>query len=282
MIAEETLVRAFAEETPEEVARIFERLPASDGAHLLEVLGVERACLVLAAADPGATARALRGLPADAARALLAELDPRAAVEALRQLDGAERDTLFAALSAERRALFSSLTSYPIDTAAGRVDPRAPALFEDLTASEVLERLADHPGRALHYVYAVDHQRHLTGVANLRELMAANPRTPLASFMTRNPSALRAGDGLILVVRHPGWREHHALPVVDGAGRYLGALRYSTFRAIESELGRAGADPDASQAAGALAELCAIGVSAVARVAAAALSAERSGEGARR
>ena len=37
------------------------------------------------------------------------------------------------------------------------------------------------------------------------------------------------------IVSHPRWRDVHALPVTDDAGRLLGAIRYGTFRRLEEE-----------------------------------------------
>jgi magnesium transporter len=274
MTTEEALARAYAEEHPEEVARLFERMPPPEGARLLAALEPSSASAVLAGAEPSASARALWELPVEQAARLLEELEPRAAVDALRQMEDERRTALFSSLAPGRSTLLAALSRYAPDTAGGRLDPRAPAFFEELTAREVLERLVANPYSTLHYVYAVDAERRLTGVSNLRHLTLADRSAPLSAFMVREPIALEAGDSLADVVRHPGWMKHHALPVVDPGRRYLGAIRYGTFRAIEAELGRALSGPDPNDAAGALAELCAIGASAVTRIAAAALTAD--------
>jgi magnesium transporter len=274
MSTEESLAQAYADEHPEEVARLFERMAPDEGARLLAALEPSSAVAVLAGADPSATARALQEVSADRAGALLEALDPRAAVDALRQVEDDQRTRLLGSLAPGRSALLTVLARYAPDTAGGRLDPRAPAFFEELSAGEVLERLVAHAYGTLHYLYAVDEARRLTGVLNLRQLTLADRAAPLSAFMVREPSALEAGDSLAVIVRHPGWMKHHALPVVEPEGRYLGAIRYGIFRAIEAELGRALSGPDPNDAAGALAELCAIGASAMARVAATALSVE--------
>ena len=262
MTTEEALARAYAEEHPEE------------GARLLAALEPSSASAVLAAADPSASARALWGLSVERAAALLEVLDPRAAVDALRQMEDERRTELLASLASDRSTLLAVLSRYAPNTAGGRLDPRAPAFFEELPAGEVLERLVANPYSTLHYLYAVDGERRLTGASSLRQLTLANRAAPLSAFMVREPSALEAGDSLAVIVRHPGWMKHHALPVVDPGRRFLGAIRYATFRAIEAELGRALSGPDLNDAAGALAELCAIGASAVTRIATAALTAD--------
>ena len=68
------------------------------------------------------------------------------------------------------------------------------------------------------------------------------------------------------------WRRWQ--PVIDRDRRFLGALRYSTFRAIETELGQAASGPSADQTASALAELCALGASAMTRFIGATLTLE--------
>jgi hypothetical protein len=81
--------------------------------------------------------------------------------------------------------------------------------------------------------------------------------------MTKNPDALAADTPIELILKHPAWRRVHALPVLDRDRRLLGALRYSTFRALEAELGKAQSGPDAGRTALALAELYGVGASAL-------------------
>jgi predicted transcriptional regulator len=90
-------------------------------------------------------------------------------------------------------------------------------------------------------------------------LMGAPGDALLESVMVRNPERLRAEDSLERIAQHPAWRRLHALPVVDEGGRYLGALRYSAFRTIETELGQAASGVDSGKSAAALAELYSVG-----------------------
>ncbi|MDX1650704.1 MAG: hypothetical protein R3263_12700 [Myxococcota bacterium] len=71
--------------------------------------------------------------------------------------------------------------------------------------------------------------------------------------MVRDPFRLRAEDDRMTVAAHPGWREVHALPVVDAAGAYLGAVRYRTLRAVEGALQTG--EVDTTRTADALADL---------------------------
>jgi magnesium transporter len=268
------LVRAFAAAHPEEVARFIERLPPEGAAEVLAALEAESAANVLSRAVPLIAAHSLGRLDAKAAGEILEAAHPTLAADLLFRLNHATRARLLDAVTEARALDLTKMTQYGPRCAGGRLDPRAPALPETLSVSEVLERLRSYPAGVMHYVYAIDAERRLTGVINMRELMLAPTEAPLGTVITRNPEALFAHDPLDVVARHAGWKRNHALPVIDRNRRFLGALRYSTFRAIETELGQAAAGPSVDQTASSLAELCAVGASAMTRFIGAALSLE--------
>src|SRR6478609_1959260 len=274
MSAESMLVRAFAAAHPDEVARFIERLPPEAGAEVLAALDVENAAEVLASAVPLIAATTLTRLDSATAGQILEASDPSLAAGLLFRMERSTRARLLAAVSEARAEDLRRMTEYGPRRAGGRLDPRAPAMPETLSVSEVFERLRAYPAGVMHYVYAIDAERRLTGVINMRELMLAPPDAPFGTRISRNPEALFAHDPLEVIARHAGWKRNHALPVIDRDRRLLGALRYSTFRAIETELGQAATGPDTDQTASALAELCAVGASAMARFIGAALALE--------
>jgi magnesium transporter len=274
MSAEELLVRAFAAAHPEEVARFIERLPPEAGAEVLAVLEPESAAEVLSRAVPLIAATTLTRLETGAAGRILEACLPSLASGLLFRIQSETRRKLLNAVSVERAEDLQRMTEYGPRRAGGRLDPRAPAMPETLSVAEVFERLRAYPAGVMHYVYAIDAERRLTGVINMRELMLAPPDAPFGTRVARNPEALFAHDPLEVIARHAGWKRNHALPVIDRERRLLGALRYSTFRAIETELGQTVSGASADQTASALAELCAVGASAMTRFIGAALALE--------
>lgn len=274
MSAELPLVLAFAAGYPDEVARFIERLPPDGAAEVLGALPAQSAANVLARAVPLIAAHSLARLDPEAAAEVLEAAHPTLAADLLLRLERPTRAKLLEHVAPGRAEDLKRMTDYGPRRAGGRLDPRAPALPEALSVAEVFERLRAYPAGVMHYVYAIDAERRLTGVVNMRELMLAPPEAPLSTIVTREPEALFAHDPLQVIARHAGWKRSHALPVIDRDGRFLGALRYSTLRAIETELGQAAAGPDADQTASALAELCAVGASAMTRFIGAALALE--------
>ena len=274
MSAELLLVRAFASAHPDEVARFCERLPPEAGAEVLGALPLEAGAEVLSRMVPLIAATTLTRLETEAGAQLLEACHPSLAAGLLLRMDPATRPRLVNAISPQRADDLRRMTEYGPRRAGGRLDPRAPAMPETLSVSEVFERLRAYPAGVMHYVYSIDAERRLTGVVNMRELMLAPPDAPFGTRVARNPEALFADDPLEVIARHAGWKRNHALPVIDRDRRLLGALRYSTFRAIETELGQAASGPNTDQTASALAELCAVGASAMTRFIGAALALE--------
>ena len=274
MSAELLLVRAFASAHPDEVARFCERLAPEAGAEVLGALPVDAGAEVLSRMVPLIAATTLTRLETELGAQMLEACHPSLAAGLLFRIDRATRSRLLEAVSPQRAEDLRRMTEYGPRRAGGRLDPRAPAMPETLSVSEVFERMRAYPAGVMHYVYSIDAERRLTGVINMRELMLAPPDAPFGTRVARNPEALFAHDPLEVIARHAGWKRNHALPVIDRERHLLGALRYSTFRAIETELGQAASGPDTDQTASALAELCAVGASAMTRFIGAALALE--------
>ncbi len=271
------LARSFAQHHPEELSRLAERLGPEAHAELLAVLSHELAASVLACTMPLTAARVLGLLEHETALGVLGAMDPRAAAQALLRVPREERERLYQGLPAKLERTLRTLTAYGDGVAGGRMDPAVHALPITTTPSDALEQLRSVPAGTPDYCYAIDAQGRLVGVASLKELVLAPASATLASVMSRSPTVLYADDPLPLVVSHAGWRRHHALPVVDRQGRLLGAVRYSAFRAIETELGKRLPATPGNAAASALAELCGLGLVAVSRLAGVAFDRTSSG-----
>lgn len=263
MDTERLLSQWFAEDHPSDAAAILERLKPGETAAYLDQLPPRHAaallqCMVspyaaecMAQLSPQRFALAVEALPLDTAAALL------------RRLDRPNQERLLEQAPSDVANLLRRLLRYPEASAGALMDPRALALPADITASEALTRVRRSPRHAHYYLYVVDREQKLVGVLNLRELMLAAPRSPLASVMRSEVATMPASAGRLAIVEHPAWHDVHALPVVDDQGVLLGALRYETLRELEGK-----SEPDTA-AAGAisavltLGELCWVGLAGV-------------------
>lgn len=253
MSLESRLAEALIRDHPERAASVLERL------------GREEAVSVVATSEAGLAAAVVSRLSPTLAGAVLAELEPVRAARVLdalaldvaarlaRRLPEDARGRALEHVAPRRERSIRSLLRFPEHTAGALMDPDVLALPETFTASESLARVKETPENVHHEVYVVDAAQKLAGVLTLRELLLAPGTARLADLMVRSPVRLDAGDDRSRIVGHPGWREAGALPVVDDAGAYLGAVRYGTLRELEEELldGRR-EDGDVQQALGQL------------------------------
>lgn len=257
------LALAFAQEHPMRVATLVETAPTQALRGFLEQLPYEVAAKVIAAAVPIAGAQALSAMPETSAAAVLERLNPQEAAQVLRRVPDAGRTQLLESLPGSARERIAVLLAYGTYQVGSRCDPLAPAVRKHADVSHALDVVRQAAGGAMQYVYVLDDDNQLVGVASMRELLCAAPAEPVANVMVEHPERLLADDPLQSVLVHPGWRKVHALPVVDERQRFIGAFRYSQFRALEAESGKAQSSGSRKEASSALAELYWLGASAI-------------------
>jgi magnesium transporter len=184
---------------------------------------------------------------------ILSALELEAAAHLLRRLEAGAQEGLLGRMEARRARNLRLLLGFAPNSAGALMDPDVLALAQDLSAREALVRVREAAEQARYNLYVVDRSQKLVGVLNLRELLLARGRAPLTDLMVRDPQRIRASADRMAVVGHPGWREVHALPVVDDQDVYLGAIRYRTLRELEAALNpERSMDTDASTALGQL------------------------------
>ena len=230
MNPDERLAFAFVAAHPAETARLLERGEPSSAAEILMRVPAETAAAVFRALAP-APAAACAACLSDEALAAISELLPLDRASAtLRRLAPERRGVVLAGLSEERRSRIGAALGFPENTAGALADPLVLALTEDMTVAEAQHQLGGSERHLFYYVYIVTRDHKLAGTLALPELMAASPAEKLSALMHRDLVFLGAHLDLATVVMHPSWREFDALPVVDGAGKLIGAIRHKTIR----------------------------------------------------
>lgn len=248
-----TLAEALVQAHPAEAAAVLEDLEPKASASLLAGAAPENVAGILEHISPFAASEIVMALGPDRAARPLRGLGADLAAALLRRIPSDRRESLLHALDDEVQRPIRLLLRYPDATAGSRMDPDVMALPQDLRCDTALSRLRRAPERVIYNLYVLDRGRLLVGVLNLRELLLARPDAPLNSVMNSDVQSLRADSDLHRILNHPGWREVHSLPVVDEAGRFLGALRYRSLRRIEEELrglNSAAAGPATAEALG--------------------------------
>lgn len=235
MEAEKRIASRFLTNHPEDAARLCEGLPPADIAVFFGEIPAGTALPVLHHLTPAVVADFLPLLPADRGGSLLAELPPDFAAGILRRMNEPERAALLASMPERAASTLSLVLRYPAQTAGALMDPKILSLPNDLHANQARQLTQRSAQRILYYLYVVDRDQRLVGVLSLRELLLAGPHDPLTSIMRAPVTHLPVRADSAAILGHPGWRQWHALPVVDDHGVLLGTVRYETFRRLVEE-----------------------------------------------
>lgn len=221
----ESLLRSFVELHPEEAARAFENLELDERIRLVGSLPKRIALTLLQRISPHAVAPIIAGLNAARASEFLCDLPPRVASSILSHTDADERETLLGVLPEGTANQLRSLAEYPGDTAGGMMEPRVVSLSSDYTVQQATTAIRKAPREALHYLYVTDRNGGLVGVINMRDLLLASPRDPIAPMIKTSllsiPDSMPSKD-VVLQMRE---KRFLALPVVDFEGRLVGVVK---------------------------------------------------------
>lgn len=264
MSVAEALARSYATLHPAEVARLGDadatRLP-----DLLGVLSPKLAAAILRASSVHSASRALPKVPRGHLASIVGVLGLPSTAVLVSHLPERDRNVVFEALPPGDAAQLRGLSSHPPDTAAGVIETEVVAVLQSRSVAEALAEVRGNSDNARYYVYVLGEGHRLVGVVTLRQLFGAPLGQPVSELMTRNPECLHAADRPSLILGHAGWQRYPTLPVIDDEGRFLGAIGYARFRALESEMGIREGRPSAADTANHLAEVYSIGASALLR-----------------
>ena len=253
------LIDRFIRGHPPEAARVLENLPLDEQAAFCGRIPPDLAAALFDTMEPGAAAGCLQRMPAHRAAEALSRVPLERAALLLRRFRPEERQAVLALLPPDPGSHLALLLGCRPDSAGALMDPRVLTLPPEVTAAEARGRMDARPDQASDCFYVVERDQTLAGVLGLIELLSAPPETPVSALMRRERECLRMDDSLASVRVHPGWLELHVLPVLDGRGRFAGALRHRTLR----RLGEADRPPRPDAVGAALGELYRIGLSAL-------------------
>lgn len=254
MNVEQLLVSEFLLDYPADAARLIEQMPLEQAEAVLNGAPAQAAARALNRMSADRAARCLEALAPERGSELIGALPPGAATAFLRRVDKEKRAALLNGVPAKTRERLHALLRYPEESAGAVMDVLTVTAPDDITVEEARQRLRESPDHLYYYLYVVNREQRLVGVVGLRELFMANGEELVRSVMTSKVMSLSDRDPLAAVVAHPGWREHHAMPVVSEGGIFVGMIRYRTLRRLAEayEQGHEGAGLDALFALGEL------------------------------
>jgi len=197
-----------------------------EGFRLLDTEEAEEFFLDL---DLRGQAELLRRLRPPEQRVWLRILAPDDAADLIQEFDEEERAPLLALLDESTRREVSVLLAYEEDEAGGLMSSRFARVRPDMTVDEAISYLrkqavAGIPLETIYYVYALEPDQRLAGIASFRQLFAAPGSQRVRDVMNTDVVTVREDLDQEEVARVFAEYDVLALPVVDADGRMKGIV----------------------------------------------------------
>ncbi len=209
---------------PELQERLLPHVDPDDAADILEEMNDEDAAALAESLDTDALVQVLDEMEPDEAADLLGDLDPARRAEALDGMEDADE--------------VRSLLRYADDSAGGLMTSDYYVFSEDERVGQVFRRIRSEAPRdeEIPYIYVVDNNGRLTGVARLADLIRAHPELPLSAITDPDRISVPADEDQEAAARLLQRYDLMALPVVDAVGRLVGVISADdAMAALEEE-----------------------------------------------
>ncbi len=224
---------------PAEIANIIEDLSYHEGSEIVSALDDETAADTLEELDDERQAEILEQMDSERAADILEEMAPDDAADILGDMSQEKVDELLALMEQDESDDVRELLEYREDTAGGMMTTDYVSVPVAMTADQALAHLRamDEQPDMVYYFYVVEHgdapppddpggdlPEYLQGVVTLRQLVSAEPHTPLTALMERDVITAkpndRADDAARILIEYG----LYALPVVGDSGDILGII----------------------------------------------------------
>lgn len=199
---------------PREIsATVFAELEQPVQESLLEELGTERSSRVIESMDPDDRAALLDELPVEVATQLIQRFSPT------------------------NRMVTRAILGYPNDSVGRLITPHYVRVRKDWTVERALEQVRKYGKQAetIEWVFVVDQERTLIDDIRIRDVLLAEPGTPIADLMDNEFIALFASDDREEAVRIMNRYDRTALPVVDSLGLLVGIVTVDDVADVAEE-----------------------------------------------
>jgi magnesium transporter len=223
---------------PVDLADILEELDTHQRLAVFNQLEAEHASDTLEEVEPRVQRELIRGIDKKRAAELIDEMSPVQAADVLAALPANLAEDLLELMSRENvpriRQLIERHDENILLFATQRYIklPASTPINEVMTKYREIARDMD----VIMYLYITEDGDKLSGVVDVRELIAAEPQQTLGEIMTDNIIALGAedtlGDALKAFTRYG----FNAIPVIDEDRRILGVVSFRDIRGIQPRL----------------------------------------------
>ena len=168
----------------------------------------------------------LEDLSPDRAADIIENMSPDDAADLLSEVEPEQQEQILSLMEPEEAQDVRELLSHDEETAGGLMTTEYLWLPPGLSVADAFAhiRKAAEDAELVYYLYVLDPQEHILGVVTLRNLVTADPASPVADIMTDDVVTVHTGTAREEVASTIARYDFLAVPVVDEGGRMHGIV----------------------------------------------------------
>jgi magnesium transporter len=215
----------FLQNHPQDAARTLEQFEAELIAEYLEHIPVKPVSEILRHMTSSKTVSCLSIMAVERSAAVLEHFSIERATMLLRRIKVDVRNGIIKAMSPLTANMIRIVLRYPAGTVGQLMNPNVFTVHEDRHIDEVIKVMQDRHDQVRSEIYVINDKQQLVGIAYTRDLLVAEPDTPIKKIMRSLEVSFPARSSLASVKDHPEWKYKDVLPVIDHAGMFIGVLK---------------------------------------------------------
>lgn len=222
---------------PADIADMIETLPPESGVVAFRVLPREVSGETFAELNQQVQESLLQELGTERSARVIEMMDPDDRVALLDELPIEIATRLIAQFSPSNRRVTQAILGYPADSVGRLMTPNYVRVRQDWTIDKVLEHIRRYGNNAetINWVFVIDKDSKLIDDIHIREIILAEPGTPISELMDNEYVALYAADDQEEAVRVMNRYDRTALPVVDSLGLLVGIVTADDIADVAEE-----------------------------------------------
>ncbi len=211
---------------PADLAEMLEDLDESEQISIIENLDEDLAADTLAEADLETQQQIIEKLDTETASEIIEEMDPDEAADLLQEMDQDRAREILEHMDLDEASDVRKLLEHDEYTAGGIMTTEYAAIFEDFTVANAFShlRLVAADIEIIYYLYVIDSQERLKGVVSIRDLLSANPASPVTEVMDDDLVYVYANTPQEEVANLISKYDYMAIPVVNDQQQILGVV----------------------------------------------------------
>lgn len=211
---------------PADIADIISSISQKEGVSFIDNLDIETAAEALSELESDVQTDIINRMDSERASEIIEMMPPDDAADILSDLPAEKAQEILENMETEEARDIQELLGHEEDTAGGLMTNVFIACSPEMTVQEATEKFKKEAKdvETIYYIYVLDKDEKLMGIASLREMLLAESDCLLADIMETNIKTVLPGEDEMAVAAIISKYNLLAVPVVDGEGYMHGIV----------------------------------------------------------